>query len=242
MIVSYENNFVFVRVLKVGSTSCQAMLVDSGILGEADIYTGYRNDVNDVPVSGKNLPSLTVEQVRGVSPYAIPKDILVENQLFPLLGHLTPTEMVRLGIISETQLQNMTLVGVIREPIQRFISAWFFSCYLEKVPNNREALINKLETSCEVHTFLGKTQKNFFEYEGELVKNRLVWETKSLNESISHFVAENNGDISKFVSYKSQYRPDWSKRPCSEWLPKRLIDKLEDYLEDDIIFYNNHFC
>ena len=243
MIVSKKHGFVFSRVLKTGSTSAQAMFIDSQILGSDDIYSGYRNNVDDEPTPGQNIPStISGKMIYKITPYKIPKEIYVKGDgRFPLLGHSTPTEMVRLKFLSESDLKKFTTYGIVREPIDRFLSAWFFYCSLVDVPKTKEALEASLRKKTEFpNTFLGKTQRNFFEYEGELLKNIHVIDFKNLNEELTKIIESYGGKINEYKKLKSHHRPDWAKQPYQEWLSSDLIAKLQDLMKVDVEFYNQY--
>lgn len=243
MIVSKKHGFVFSRVLKTGSTSAQAMFIDSQILGSDDIYSGYRNNVDDEPTPGQNIPStISGKMIYKITPYKIPKEIYVKGDgRFPLLGHSTPTEMVRLKFLSESDLKKFTTYGIVREPIDRFLSAWFFYCSLVQKPKTKEFLEETLRNKAEFpNTFLGKTQRNFFEYEGELLKNIHVIDFKNLNEELTKIIESYGGKVAEYKRLKSHHRPDWAKRTHHEWLSNDLIAKLQDLMKEDVEFYNKY--
>ena len=238
MIISNSLEFIFVRVLKTGSTSAQAMLVESGILADNDLHTSYRNDINDTPVQSRNLPELTAKKIRDTSPYKIPRNILVKEELLPLYGHLTPTEIVRLGLLSEEQLMRYRIFGIIRDPVDRYLSGWFFARHLENKASDKKALIKHINEEKLPHTFLGKSQLDFFSYEGQPLPNTTAWRTKSLNDELSDFVLSNGGAIKTLHSHKSQYRPEWSKSNYSDWLASEHINAMKDLMSDDVDFYH----
>ncbi len=242
MIISKKNGFVFSRILKTGSTSAQAMFMSSGILGDDDIYSGYRNSEADPKVSGRNIPSeINEKKLREISPYRIPKKIYVKDATGPLLGHVTPTEMVRLGLITEEELKKLTVIATVRDPIDRYISAWFFLCELLQLPKTKEALIDNLKRKAELpNTFLGKTQRNHFEYEGELLKNIEVIDYVNLNDKLDEIISRYGGSIPEYQSLRSSYRPSWSKEPYINWMPAEVIDTLQDLMKDDVEFYNRY--
>ncbi len=243
MIISKKNGFIFVRVLKTGSTSAHAMLINSGILGPNDIYSGYRNNVFDKPTASQNIPtSINGKQIREISPYDIPKEIYVKGDgTFPMLGHLAPTEMVGLGLITEEELMKYTLIGGIREPIERFLSAWFFYCDLVKKPKTKQAILSDFKKEISMpNTFLGKSQKNYFEYNGKLLKNIRVIRQEDLNKELENVIHQYGGTISKFETLKNHHRPAWSRQPYKDWLPEDIQGKLQKLMKEDVVFYNQH--
>jgi hypothetical protein len=246
MIISKKKKFVFVRVLKTGSTSAQAMITHSGIIKPADIVTGYRNDVNDEPTPDQNIPTnITADMIRNISPYPIPTSLPIKGDgIFPLLGHLTPTEMVKLKLLTKKQLESYTVIGVVRDPVDRFLSAGFFgmSLYNQEPTNyNVVTAIESRITNQELPmAFLGKTQRNFFEFNGELLSKIKVIDYAQLNTQISDFVGTYGGNISQTETLKNQYRPDWAKRPYTDWLPSKTITKIRNMMTDDVVFYNDH--
>lgn len=184
-----------------------------------------------------------------ISPYDINKEIPILKNILTsggdgsngLIGHLTPTELVRLQLISEKDLFKYKLIGTVREPIDRLLSIWFFYCDLEKKPNTKKELLKSFDTELSYPlTLLGKTQKNYFEYEGKLLNNIEVMDFDNLNNNLRLIAAKYGGKTFDFYTYENQLRPDWSKEPYINWMPLKTIIKLNQLLKEDIEFYNQH--
>ncbi len=249
MIISKKHKFIFVRVLKTGSTSAQAMLINSGILGPDDIYSGYQKNCRGKHSKGQNIPpTITASQIRDISLYDIDRDSQINKQIRPnddgtyaLLGHLTPTEMVRLDLLkTEKELMQYKIIGTVRDPIDRFVSAWFIYCDLVGMPKTIESLQTLFRKGQPTEDpVFSKSQKNYFEYEGKLLKNIEVIDYTLLNERLTEIVGRYGGEISEFESLESHHRPEWSKRVSyRQWLPPEIIAWLENVFSEDIKFYN----
>jgi hypothetical protein len=250
MIISRKNKFIFVRVPKTGSTSAQATLINSGILGPDDIYSRYRRTADGFPPNSINIPvSINTKIIMEVSPYDISKELHVLKKIpilggdgsNGLIGHLTPTEIVRLGLISPQELRDYTVIGSMREPIDRLISIWFLYNDIEGKLSSKQKLIKSIGQS-DIYpiTFLGKTQKNYFEYEGELLNNIKVLDFNNLNNDLRFIISKYGEKTADYHTFENQLRPHWSKEPYINWMPLKTIIKLNQLLKEDIEFYNQH--
>ena len=236
MIISHKHKFVFSRPLKVGSSSSQAMLVESGILGDEDVYTGYRDSVEAPLTPFQNCPDLTCAELRRLSPYPIPPLPVDESGPMPLLGHLTPTEMLLLGLITEDVLETYTFVSILREPIDRYLSAWFFEKKLQSQLNSFEALREDIENSHYPCTFLGKTLKDYFTCKTLPLPNTHILHTETLTNDLTHFIRLYGGKVGE-KWLKAGRVNSWAKTPYRDWLPAPLIKKLKKMMQEDFEFY-----
>lgn len=106
MVFSESNNFLFLRVPKNASTSLGSFFAKNLATGPKDIYT----KISDAGVTNKNFP----ERVR----------IKHANQHHFI--HMTLQELVDDGVIKESDLKGKKVITVIREPLERQLSLYFF--------------------------------------------------------------------------------------------------------------------
>jgi len=205
-IISYKHNLIIVRPPKTGSSSFHLSVVDSGILGEDDIYSGLNLMRNQgyVPTKG-------------------------------IYRHNTPQMLLDKKHITEEQLRSFKILTTIRQPISRYISAFFFSTKLRRKPNNLKTfkrLINKPNTAKRFVNSLGPCQSAYFKVDGKYLTNMLVVPTPKINECAKHLIDKYNG---KYVEHdlKSDIKPEWAKPHYTEWLDQTHIDILEDILQKE---------
>lgn len=232
MIISHKYRFVFTFPTKVGSSSAQACIIESGILGVKDAHSSYRDSVLSIPKSGQNMDGITCADVRRVSKHNIPKKLGVdESGEFPLVRHATPEEMVLLGLLTEEQLRSYKVYTIFRDPIDRYISARSFGAILTGNTLNQEALKN---TSGAVYPFLGKTLKDFITYNGQRLKNLTVFDTSTLDGQLESLISSLGGEF-RPKKYKSEYRPVWATKNI---FTASELEAVSLILKDDIEVYN----
>jgi len=241
MIISHKHKLIFVRPSKTGSSSAQATIVNSGILGPDDLYTGWRNGVNETPTQAKGFKDITCADIRKISPYNIPKNLYVdESGPYPLLGHLTPAEAVRLGVLTEQQLLDYKVISILRHPFERFLSAWFFGRKLQDLPNDIYSLEREIQYNISeiINPYLGKWQIDYITYENQLLPNAEIIPYKHLNESLKRIIESFGGSVPE-VEYKlkKQYRPDWSRNPYMNWMNINYVKYVDDFIFDDWLLY-----
>lgn len=262
MIVSIKNKFIFLSIVKTASTTSQEVLKNSGILGPTDIMSGYI----DIPADGlsvrhypENFPNITFSQLineiqeRPDLPEAgKPAKIMeilraiytpeqLEKELLHIsLEHLTITEIIRLGLVTEIALPMFNVYGVIRDPIQRFLSSYFhFSFILNETTsiNHLADYIDLIDPAFGPPMLMNKPYRSFFEYKGNLIATPIL--ESQYQASICNLITSCGGTApTEFPVLKNHYRPDWSRAPVESWMPTSSLTKLKLILEDDIDFYN----
>lgn len=241
MIISHKHKLIFVRPSKTGSSSAQATIVNSGMLGPEDLYTGWRNGVLETPTESKGFNNITCSDIRKVSPHTIPKNLYVdESGPYPLLGHLTPSEAVRLKVLTEEQLLEYKTISILRHPFERFLSAWFFGRKLQDLPNDIYSLEKQIQYNISEITnpYLGKWQIDYITYENKILPNAELIPYEHLNDSLKIIIENCGGTISKNqYRLKNQYRPDWSRPHYMNWLSLNSVNYVDDYITNDWLFY-----
>ena len=245
MLISHKNKFIYSRATKTGSSSAQAALAEAGITGPEDVISGYKNDPKE-GFLGKpqNIPNWSLEDYLSFSPYGVPEDF--QNQKLPnagahvFTGHLTPEEMVLSGLVTEDQLFSYEVFGFIREPVDRWFSAYFFeSSLVGRNKDPMEDILERIENdNMYIQVFLDRPMSSWFTYQGEQVGK--AYDFKSIDKVLKDLIERKGGQFSGTPRLKSHYRPDGFKRPTAELLSSSHLKKLEEYLSDDIVFYQDH--
>lgn len=170
----------------------------------------------------------------------VPNQEMILNYLaVALVRHLTPTEIVNLGLIKDEEVSSFEWYTVVREPFDRFLSAHFYDANIHKFPNTLEFLIQTIDEMDPERRYLlysNKITQDYVEYNGKQISN--VIKHSDFQKQISEFVDKYNGTMPDVPRFKSYSRPEWSKRPIEEFLPQRSIDKLNIILKDDIKHYS----
>lgn len=236
MIISHKHKFVFTRMTKTGSSSAQAMLVRSGILGGIDVYTGYRDSVSSTVSHGDQTPIFSLDRIMDISPHTtcrIRKHLnhfqdtgLVANGM-PLIGHVTPTEMYRLGLLTEQMINDYTFVTIARNPVRRYLSAWFFDQHLSKTQPTSAKLEKDINSNYMPWSLLNRTLEDYATFKGELIPNVLYLRTESLHRDISLFLRSNIEN----VQFKAGLTKGWAKGFYQD-------ERIKDLMQKEIDFYN----
>lgn len=241
MIISHHHGFVVVFPPKVGSSSAHAAIVESGILDPSiDEWYGYRNAVTDTLTPCRNMRAVTAADVRRVSPHAIPANIGVplEDETIPLVRHIAPTEMLRLGLVTQSMIHNYVWVSFTRDPVDRYVSAWVFGQHLAGLIPERDRLLAKLQRLDPLpYPFLGRTLRDYVMCEGRRIPHVRVIDQGALDEGLAEFLAQYGASAPVTVPrFKGDYRPDELRAPF-DWIPPHLLAKLEMLMADDIAFH-----
>ena len=203
---------------------------DVTILKDADIGVNVQAYDSNLESGANNYihPSYTTTNINTAGAHAF-------------VGHLTPLEMVRLGLITEDQLLSYNLFGFVREPLDRWISGFFFArSLMEWQGDPLEHMIRRIRAggnAMNLGVFFNRPQRGWFMYEGEIIGT--AYDYKKLNSTVGdiiEFYGESKPE--EYPRIKSGYRPDWYKVPSSEFLPADCQDALINYLGEDIDFYS----
>lgn len=270
MIISFKHKFIYVSIPKIASTSAHAMFNDSGILGDEDVFTGYREDsvggTLAVDVQPRNLPVMTTDEIgyiherpvightfKGKIVYTTPTSEkftkIVLSKIGPeayekmnqvnLLKNLTLQEIVNCGIMSIDQLDTFKVYGFIRDPIERFISAYFFERHSMGMPTSKDDFIGAVYALDHYYgpiSFINRPYKLFFECQGKQYGKPLDY--RNYKYEMKRIIESYGGKFPTVLpTLKGDIRPEWSREPYKNWIPKDCLDTLNTVLEQDIQYY-----
>lgn len=262
MILSHKHKFILLSCPKTASTSTHAIVDDSGILGPEDVYTGYKEGVlGATPLlsSPRNLPNISFETMCNDVidvPYAsLPfrgestpetdlssklKKSMSDEQwkkmnMDTIWKNMSVSEIVKSGMVSDTSEYEKFFF--VRDPIQRYLSAFFFlTASMGKTVVYDDVLydIDSIQVYDDIIIFCNRPYTHYLE-EGV---QALLFE--NYKQEIENIVRRYGGEVKEpLPRFKSDSRPEWSKKPIDHWLPKKHIDKLKTILKDDIEVYNS---
>lgn len=195
-----------------------------------DSSTGSMDNVDNIELK----TVIENAKTRGVDQKTI-LDIIASR----LVKHYSPSECINAGILTEEDFEKNKYYCFIRDPIQRALSGYFYESDMNIRPERTVELTVEWIDSLPDYGprfFMQKKYRDYFELNGKMLAKPLIFER--FEDEMKNLITTHNGNIPEtFPKFKSHTRPDWSKRPVEEWLPKESINKLKNILADDIEFY-----
>lgn len=258
MYISYEKKFVNIANPRTASVAAISAIKRPGVWSSTDVYSGLSSqdgnsfyysknwDQRDRPlaqlISDCGLPGLVESTKDSAMRFYASGELSEATTKDILCHHLTPTHLVKLGLLTEAQIAEFNIWGFVREPLERWVSAQFLIRKLAKNDSDALAHLVDLVRSKEHekhHPIVAPFQKDYFYYEGELVSN--VYPYEQTQTVISDFIEAHTSTRPKSLPYKGMLRavPDTFKAPIEEWFPADCIAILQDFYADDIAFYNS---
>jgi len=186
MVVSYSNNFIFLRVPKNASSSLAEYFVRNKCNKETDMWT----IVNDC----------------GIRENKVPKDVVRKYAHQYRHIHLTLQELVDNALITPTEASDMTKIVVIRNPLHRQLSLFFFLCRNKKRVSSpeefRKVFAQGKHESDKNNVF---TQAEYAKLDGEIAPNVDFWKYEDVNNKIGNLEKRKSGfrpqkDIDELVA------------------------------------------
>lgn len=213
MVICDTHGFTFLRIPKNASSSLSEFFVRN-FCGPKDKYT----EVNDCGIKSQN-----------VSPHLIRK--YKDKHRFI---HLTLQELIDNKVISVEDAQSKRNIGVLRNPLDRQLSLYFF---LKKnkdksVEEFRRAFQNGCHETDPSNVIL---QTNYVSINGIDVADWWVYEY--IDNRAREFCKEKNVNIKKALqNYKGSFKP---KDPdlISKYYDQKTIDAVKKYYEKDFEKY-----
>lgn len=211
MVISEKYKFIFVRVPKNASTSLASFFVKN-CCNKNDRYTA----INDAGISTTNVPASVIDKYRHQYRFI----------------HLTIDEMLENGIINKDELLSKDVIGVIRNPLDRQLSSFFFLNRTgdKSVENFRKQYANGYHMNDISNRILQS------EYIGD---TGVYWAYENLGAELQEFINQKGIPVTELLkSYKSQFR----KRDDSLvdiYYDSKTRNAVETYFEKDFELYEN---
>jgi len=226
VIISHKHEFVFTSPLKVGSSTAQATLLGSNLLGEGDYHSGCVENIADRKIFdiADSLPTDFFKDDNSDSAKLTAK---------ARLTHATPSVLFDMGLLTEQQLNDYLFVSIVRNPIERYISAWLLDG-----GGTLEGLIFKIDNGLLPQAMSFSCPKDYFYHQDKRLNNIKILCTQTLDDSLPSFVRACGGSVVYPKRIKQSAYPEWAKRHYSQWLPLKQLKALYDLLADEIEFYH----
>lgn len=165
MVVSYSNNFIFLRVPKNASSSLAEYFVRNKCDKEKDMWTM----VNDC----------------GIRENKVPKDIIRKYAHQYRHIHLTLQELVDNALITPTEASDMKKIVVIRNPLHRQLSLFFFLCRNKKRVSSpeefRKVFAQGKHDSDSNNVY---TQVEYAKLDGKIASNVEFWKYEDIDKHV----------------------------------------------------------
>lgn len=238
MIISYSDDFVFVRIPKNASTTCVVGLYDMGFVNESegDMCTGiesgigYTTDVEDSERKGINWPresSLPLLDVNLKMNGADANNYQVHEQH---IKHAPYKRLVEVGLIDD----DMPCVSTIRHPVSRFKSIISFLSLDVEVPTSDPNECWDL-FKCGKRTF--GDYHNMFKYPQSyyVSENATLFNVENIYDWLEKFAKEKGREYKKPAYYKN------NKGSQKISLTKDREKEIIDWFQDDFLLWEQSY-
>lgn len=216
MVISDKNQFIYIRIPKNASTSLATFFVQN-YCGPEDKWSS----IGDAGIPTVNIPQNVIDKHR-------------EQYRFI---HLTLNEIVQEGLITPDEVRLKKVIGVIRNPLERQLSLYFF-----KNRNHRNR--------CRPNEFQTLMRKGFYEEDGSnhILQTEYLklgdenvgeyWKYDNLDKHLEQFIEHYGEPKHPIQSFKSQFKPK-NKDLINEYYDSSTRKAVEEYFAKDFEEYEN---
>lgn len=216
MVISDKHNFIYIRVPKNASTSLATFFIQN-YCDSNDKWTA----VGDAGIPTNNISQRVIDK---------------HKKQYRFI-HLTLNEIIQENIIDEEQTRKKRIIGVIRNPLERQLSLFFF-------------LNRKSNSASTVTQFRSVMDKGYYSSDGSnhilqtdylKIRNDPVgefWRYDELDNHIENFVEEYGKPKFPIRSFKSTFKPR-DVDLINEYYDSYTRKKVEEYFAKDFEAYEN---
>lgn len=215
MVICNSHNFIFLRIPKNASTSLATFFVKNYCDG-SDIYTG----INDSKTKAQNVPNEVIEK----------------NRKQYHMIHMTLQELIDENLVSRDRAKQMEIIGVLRNPLERQLSLFFFkkNRYSSHSPREFREAYSQGMSKDDINNQI--RQVDYLKIDGEPVGN--FWAYEDIQSKLDDFVSRYGVDIKHpLQTYKSQFKPTDHEKLIEDYYDDYTRDKVLEYYKDDWELY-----
>lgn len=217
MVISDSHNFIFIRVPKNASTSLATFFVQNYCKGRDDRYT---------PIGDS-----------GVKPRGVSEELIAKHRAQYRFIHLTLQELIAEGVVSADSAKKKEVVTVIREPLERQLSLFFFKHRHAKsqatVENFRKTYQAGYDQTDGSNSIL---QSDYGKIDGEFVTTPWVYDY--IPEHLAHFAARRGvAPETPLAKFKSGIKPE-RQDLLSDYYDTATKRAVEQYFSKDFDLYH----
>jgi hypothetical protein len=217
MVICDKYNFTFLRLPKNASSSLSEFFIKN-FCSKEDVWT----EVNDCGIKSNNVDPKIIQKYR-------------EEYRFI---HLTLEELVNNNLLTVEQAHNKNNIAVLRNPIERQLSLFFF---LNKRPKHRKGTsVEEFRETFKYGHHITDPSNKILQTDYVKVNNQDLgnwWLYENLNNHINDFVNNNNveikSDLKRFKSINKANKSDI----IDEYYDKKTMDAVLKYYEKDFEKY-----
>lgn len=222
MVICNKYNFVFLRIPKNASTSLATWFIQN-CCDENDRYTG----IGDSRIKQRNISD----------------ELVKRNKKHYHHIHLTLQELVDQNVISREEALTKEIITVIRNPLHRQLSLFFFkNKNHDKTPEEfRNQFKNGYHFDDENNKIL---QTDYCKLDGKPAPKVIYWNYDDIENCLKKFI-ENKKIQENFPleSFKTNYRT-YNNEMINKYYDKKTKEAVKDYYKNDfdylkyLDFYN----
>lgn len=217
MVLSESNNFIFIRVPKNASTSLATFFVQNYCKGRDDRYT---------PIGDS-----------GVKPRGVSDQLISKYRTQYRFIHLTLQELVDEGVIAADSAKRKEVITVIREPLERQLSLFFFKHRATRdqatVENFRKTYQSGFDQEDGSNHIL---QSDYGKLNGERITTPWVYDF--IPEHLAHFAARRRVEPdTPLAKFKSGIKPE-RQTLIDDYYDAATKRAVEQYFAQDFELYH----
>lgn len=193
MIISHSKKFCYWKIARTGSNTAELCIRMSNVLDlEQDLVT---------------------------SCHFFPSEHNVREQES---GHTTPAKAIALGYITQAQYDEYDHYTIVREPLERWISAYAYTC--------RMHVRNKISPQQYFITTDDLVTRRQSDY---ITKDTIVFPFSDYENSIREIVTKIGGTLYDIPKIEHKTRRSWRRRAMHDIEATPLGEQLREYYRDD---------